>query len=98
MMNTLDELHAMMLATQITDPILLAVIDLATRVVVYGTAIAIIMIMIGAIAYFTGLSRDHGKKMVKNAFGILFLCTIIYFGLLGFGAWPDLGQVFFIPS
>lgn len=97
-MNTLDELHPTTLAIQVTDPFLLGFIDLATRIVVYGTAIAIIMLMVGAIAYFTGLSRDHGKKLVKNAFGILLFCTIIYFGLLGFDVWPDLSQVFFIPS
>jgi hypothetical protein len=97
-MNPQTTMNLHYLAIQTTDWFLLAVIDIATRIVLYGTAISVLMILFGVIMYFTGLSRDLGKKTIKSALGIVFFCALIFLGLMGFDAWPDLSQVFYIPS
>ncbi len=82
----------------VTDPILLGIIDLATRIVLYGTATAVLFVLVGGLLYFSGLSRNLGKKAIKAAIGMFLFCTIIYFGLLGADVMPDLSTVFHIPT
>ncbi len=97
-MNPNDNTPVQVLSQQITDPFILGVIDLAARIVLYGTAIAVLMVLFGGIVYFTGLSRNLGKKAIQGAIGIFLLCAVIYLGLLGADAMPDLSTVFHVPT